>query len=86
MIYFCDYLKPAEQAMKRYGLTNDDIQLIFNKGMSDGLTRKFIDRDGYRVGILFHYDGYTLRYVIESVYKRTLVSDYAKKVVAKNTG
>jgi len=70
--------------MDDYGLTNDDVQAIFNHGMSDGQNRRFLDRDGYRTGILFHYDGYTLRYVIESVYKRPLKSKYAENVEAKN--
>lgn len=86
MVYFCDFLKATQVTMNKLGLTNDDVQLIFNEGMSDGQNRKFIDRDGYRTGILFHYDGYTLRYVIESIYKRPLKSKYSEKVVAKNTG
>lgn len=84
MVYFCDFTIPAQKIMDELDMTNDDVQLIFNEGMSEGQNRKFIDRDGNRMGILFHYDGYTLRYVIESVYKRPLVSNYAKKVAAKN--
>lgn len=85
MIYFCDYLKAAQKVMDEFGITNDDIQEIFNAGMSEGLNRRFIDRDGFRTGILYHYDGYTLRYVIEHVYRRPLKSDYAKKVEARST-
>lgn len=72
--------------MEKYGLVNDDIQTIFNEGMSEGQSRKFLDRDGYRTGILFHYDGYTRRCVIESVYNRPLKSKYAESVEAKNRG
>ena len=86
MIYFCDYSKPALQSMEKLGVTNDDVQLIFNQGMSDGLNRRFIDKDGYRTGILFHYDGYTLKYVIETVFKRPLRSKYSENVLAKNRG
>lgn len=86
MVYFCDYLKPVQKSMEELGMDNDDVQLIFNQGMSEGLTRKFIDKDGYRMGILYHYDGYSLRYVIEAVYKRPLESTYSKSVKAKNTG
>ena len=72
--------------MKKHGLTNDDVQLIFNEGMSEGQNRRYIDKDGYHIGILFHYDGYTTRYVIETVTSRPLKSVYAAKVLAKNLG
>ncbi len=84
MIYFCDFTKPAQEEMEKLGVGNDEIQCVFNEGMSEGLNRKFLDRDGYRIGVLFHYDGYTLRYVVESVYKRPLKTKYAEKVLAKN--
>lgn len=70
--------------MEKLDLTNDDIQTIFNVGMAEGLNRRFLDKDDFRIGILFHYDGYTSRYVIESIYKRPLKSAYAKKVAAQN--
>lgn len=86
MVYFCDYLKAAKDSMEINGVTNDDIQEIFNEGMSDGQTRRYIDKDGYHIGILFHYDGYTTRYVIEAVIKRPLRSAYAENVSRKNLG
>lgn len=72
-VYFCDYTKNALENMKKYGLTNADIQEIFNRGFSESLTHKFLDKDGYRIGVYSQYDGYTLRHVIISVYKRPLI-------------
>lgn len=58
--------------MKKFGLTNDDIQEIFNKGFTESQTSKFLDKNGFRVKIYFNYDAYTLRYVILDVFKRPL--------------
>lgn len=72
--------------MEKHGVTNDDVQQIFNEGMSEGQFRRFIEKDGWHIGIVFHYDGYTLRYVIEGVTKRPLKSKHAANVLAKNQG
>lgn len=84
MIYFCDYTPTAVESMKETTMTNDDVQRIFNLGISDGQFKKFLDWEGHRMGIHFQYDAYSLRHVIISVYKRPLVSKYAKSVEAKN--
>ncbi len=72
MVYFCDYLKPASEYMKSHGISNDDIQEIFNKGFTASVTHKFLDKNDYRLGVYYQYDGYTQRYVIISVYVRPL--------------
>ncbi len=71
-VYFCDYTKDAQEAMKKFGVTNADVQEIFNKGFSESSVAKFIDKDGFRTKIYFNYDGYTLRYVILAVFRRPL--------------
>ncbi len=86
MLYICDYTKLALLAMEKHGVTTDEIQLIFNQGMSEGQNRRFLDKDGDRTAIMFHYDGYTFKYVIESVIRRPLKSRYAERVLAKNQG
>lgn len=73
MVYFCDFTPNAQKDIKKYGITNDDIQEIFNQGFSESLTHKFLDKNGFRTGIYYQYDGYTLRYVIISIYRRPLV-------------
>ncbi len=72
MIFFCDYLKPALEGMANYNLTNEDIQEIFNKGWTESQTHKFLDKDGFRTGIYYQYDGRTMRYVIITVYRHPL--------------
>lgn len=72
MVYFCDYTKPALKQMEKYGITNADIQEVFNNGFTESQYSKFLDKDGFRTGIHYSYDGYTLRYVIISVYRRPL--------------
>lgn len=79
MIFYCDYTKQALELMVKQGITNDDIQEIFNEGFTESLTHKFLDKDGFRTGIYHQYDGYTQRYVILSVYKRPLKTFRSKK-------
>ncbi len=73
MVFYCDYTKNAKDEMKKYDLNNDDIQEVFNSGFTESLTHKFLDKEGFRTGIYYQYDGYTQRYVIISVYHRPLV-------------
>lgn len=72
MIFYCDYTPNALKTMKKNSLTNDDIQEIFNKGMTDGQNRKSMEKDGYKIGVFYEYDGYSLRYVILSTFRRAL--------------
>ena len=58
--------------MKKHGITNDDIQEIFNFGLTESQTRKTLERNGFKTGILYQYDGYSRRYVIISVFRRPL--------------
>lgn len=72
MIYYCDYTKNALETMDKNRITNDDVQEIFNKGMSEGPNRKTLERDGYKIGVYSRYDAYSLRYIIISTFRRAL--------------
>lgn len=58
--------------MEKFGITNDDIQEIFNEGFSEDQSHKTLTKNGFIIGIHYNYDGYNLRYVIISVFKRPL--------------
>lgn len=72
MIFYCDYTKSALETMQQNGITNADIQELFNKGMSEGQNRKTLEKNGYKIGVYYHYDAISLRYVIISTFRRAL--------------
>lgn len=72
MIYYCDFTPNAKRTMEKNHLTNDDIQEIFNKGMTEENTKRVLEKDGYKIGIYYNYDAYSLRYVIISTFRRAL--------------
>ena len=65
--------------MEKHGLTNDDIQEIFNYGITESPRSKTLEKNGYKYGVFYYYDGYTLRYVIVSVFKRPLIMKIGNK-------
>ncbi len=72
MIYYCDFTKNAQKDMEKHGVNNDDVQEIFNHGLTESPRSKTLEKDGYKLGVFYYYDGYTLRHVVVSIFKRPL--------------